>query len=64
MDNQQTVALEELKEKVTLRDKMGAALYWNVLNEECCRLANKCRDLGCDENEIGLILGQGTYVIG
>jgi len=54
-------ALEELKSKVKLRDQMGGALYYNVLNDECCKLANKCVELGCDRNTIESILGLGTF---
>jgi len=54
-------ALEELRERVQLRDKMGGNLYWNVLNDECCQLANKCLRLGCDTETIDSILGSGTF---
>jgi hypothetical protein len=53
--------LAELKERVSLRNKMGGALYWNVLNDECCQIANKCLALGADRTEVGQILGKGTY---
>ena len=53
--------LEELKSKVSLRDRMGGALYWNVLNDECCQLADKCVFAGCDRNDIRKILGEGTF---
>ena len=54
-------ALENLKRKVKLRDSMGGSLYYNVTNEECCQLANKCLSIGCDKSEIESILGQGTF---
>lgn len=56
-----SVALEELRQKVKLRDQMGGALYYNILNDECCQLANKCAQLGCSREDIGSILGKGTF---
>jgi hypothetical protein len=54
-------ALEELRQKVNIRDQMGGALYYNILNDECCQYANKCVSLGCDKAEIEKILGSGTF---
>jgi len=48
--------LAELKEHVRVRNKMGGALYWNVLNDECLQIAEKCLSLGCDREEIDKIL--------
>ncbi len=59
-DNQETF-LNELKGKVEIRDKMGGALYYNILNDECCQLANKCLSLGCDKNQISEMLGHGSF---
>lgn len=53
--------IQSLKDKVNLRDKMGGAIYWNILNDECCQLANKCIELGCDRTEVSAILGLGTF---
>jgi hypothetical protein len=55
------IMLNQLKEKVALRDKMGGALYWNILNDKCCEIANKCLEAGCKRSEIEIILGQGTF---
>jgi hypothetical protein len=55
-------ALDKLRQKVSLRDQMSGDLYYNILNGECCELANKCLKLGCDTTEIESILGQGTFV--
>lgn len=58
---EQNALLEELNKKVKLRDSMGGALYWNVMNDECCKLANKCRDTGIEHTTIAEILGKGTF---
>jgi hypothetical protein len=55
-------AMSELKEKVRQRDSMGGDLWWNVLNGECCIIANKCGQLGGDYQEIASILGEGTFI--
>ncbi len=53
---------EELKSHVVIRDKMCGAMYWNILNDECCKMANKCVAMGGDRNEISQILGEGTHI--
>jgi hypothetical protein len=60
-ENTAEQALEELRQKVNLRNQMGGALYYNILNDECCQLANSCAKLGCDRKEIERILGAGTF---
>jgi hypothetical protein len=40
---------------------MGGALYWNILNEECCLIADRCAVLGGDKRKIGSILGEGNF---
>ncbi len=60
MDKQEML-LNELKEKANLRDQMGGALYFNILNDECCQIANKCLTAGCDKVEIEAILGKGNF---
>jgi hypothetical protein len=54
-------ALEKLKEVVRVRDRMGGSLYWNVLNEEACQVANKCFTFGYKKAEIEVILGEGNF---
>lgn len=53
--------IEELKKGVSLRDKMGGSLYWNTINDDCCELANKIKELGGNVTEISKILGEGTH---
>lgn len=53
--------VEQLRERVKLRDQMGGDLYWNILNDECCQLASKAAAMGADRAELGQILGPGTY---
>jgi len=53
--------LERLKQQVKLRDQMCGVLYYNVLNDECCHLANKCIELGIDRAVVESILGPGTF---
>ncbi|HBJ2612319.1 TPA: hypothetical protein LA742_000736 [Clostridium botulinum] len=54
-------ALEQLKKSVSIRNQMGGAMYWNILNDECCEIANKCFLLGVDRSEITPLLGEGNY---
>lgn len=62
-DIQLKEAMDELKEKVRQRDRMGGALWWNILNAECCSIANKCAELGANIAEIEEILGKGTFYL-
>ncbi|HYE80854.1 MAG TPA: hypothetical protein VEG39_01670 [Clostridia bacterium] len=55
------VLMDELKEHVKVRNKMSGALYWNILNDECCSIANKCVNLGGDKQVISHILGPGSH---
>ena len=34
--------LDALRDEVALRNKMGGALYWNIVNDDCQRIANVC----------------------
>lgn len=61
MDISADEVINDLKDKVKLRDSMGGNLYYNVINDECCRLANKCMALGADRKQISKILGDGTF---
>ena len=52
---------EKLKKRVSMRNQMGGALYWNILNDECCQIANNCLAAGLNRSEIESILGDGTF---
>lgn len=52
---------EQLKKHLDVRDEMGGAMYWNILNDECCEIANRCLALGIDRSEIASLLGEGNY---
>lgn len=54
--------LEKLKDAVSIRDKMSGSLYWNILNEDCCEIANEIRKNHGRREEIGEILGEGNFV--
>lgn len=54
-------AFEKLKQSVDIRNQMGGAMYWNILNDECCVIASKCVSLGIDRSEITPLLGEGNY---
>ena len=34
-----------LKEAIKLRDQMGGALYWNILNDDCIEISRKLTQL-------------------
>ncbi|MEE1302260.1 MAG: hypothetical protein UHD64_05690 [Bacteroidales bacterium] len=48
--------LEKLKETVSIRNKMGGALYWNIVNDVCLEIANKLFAMGVPRSEIQEIL--------
>ena len=52
---------EKLKKTVDIRNQMCGNLYWNILNDKCCKIANKCLELGMERSEISPLLGEGNY---
>lgn len=48
--------LEKLKETVSIRNQMGGALYWNIVNDDCLEIADKLFDMGVTSSEIKEIL--------
>lgn len=52
---------KNLKEAVQIRDKMGGALYFNVLNADVCEIANKVKKLGGDRKELAEIIGPENF---
>lgn len=48
--------LEKLKDHVALRNKMGGALYWNIVNEECYQIAHKLLIMGVSSTVLDPIL--------
>lgn len=56
--------IANLKESVKARDQMGGAMYWTLLNEDCCEIANKIVGLGvtpAEKEEIANILGKENF---
>ncbi len=53
--------IKALKDRVSMRNKMCGNLWYNILNDECCQIANRCLELGADKSELDLILGQDTF---
>lgn len=51
-----------LKKAVEIRDKMGGAMYWSIMNEDCCEIANAISSKYGRKPEISEILGEGNYV--
>lgn len=41
--------IEKLKKGVSLRNSMGGALYWNILNDDCLEIATKLIGMGANE---------------
>lgn len=48
--------LKKLKETVSIRNQMGGALYWNIVNDDCLEIADKLFDMGVTSSEIREIL--------
>ena len=49
--------IEKLKNAVSARNKMGGALYWNICEDSCLRLADKLSAAGADKDLIASIGG-------
>ena len=50
--------LSFLKDAVTLRKSMGGALYWNIVNDDCNKIADRCLSYGATEEEVREILNE------
>jgi hypothetical protein len=50
-----------LRLQVSIRDRMGGSTYWNITNDEACRIARHALRLGGMYAEIGKILGEGNF---
>lgn len=48
--------LEKLKETVSIRNQMGGALYWNIVNDDCLEITEKLFNMGVTSSEIKEIL--------
>ena len=48
--------MKKLKEGVDLRNSMGGALYWNILNDDCLEIASKLRCMGADVDKLQAML--------
>lgn len=53
--------IEELKAHVKIRSQMSGAMYYNILNDECCQKAQRLADKGVNKDELSEILGPGTH---
>jgi hypothetical protein len=53
--------LEKLKKSVKIRNQMGGAMYWNILNDECCEIGNRLLSMGGKYVEIGSLIGEGNF---
>lgn len=48
--------LEKLKGAARLRNQMGGALYWNILNDDCLRMADRLLSMGVSRDTLAGIL--------
>lgn len=48
--------LEKLKDAVRLRNQMGGALYWNIMNDDCHEMASRLLGMGVERDVLTGIL--------
>ena len=48
--------IENLKTVVSMRNRMGGALYWNIVNDRCIEIADKLYAMGASREQIVAIL--------
>lgn len=53
--------IEELKRAVDLRNSMGGAMYYNMLNEDVLRIADKLIGMSADKSKLEGIMGTWQY---
>ena len=49
--------IEKLKKAVATRNQMGGAMYWNICEDDCLRLADKLTAAGVDKDLIASVGG-------
>lgn len=49
--------VDAFKKTVELRNQMGGAMYWGMINEECHMLYDACRHKGVDESIMSELFG-------
>lgn len=54
--------IEELEKAVSTRNSMGGAFYYNMLNEDVLRIADKLIDMGADKSQLEDIMKTWQYV--
>lgn len=54
--------IERLKKSVETRNKMGGAMYWNIMNEDVCELANQLSKRGVDQTLLSSIIGPNNFI--
>lgn len=53
--------IEELKRAVSIRNSMGGAMYYNMLNEDVLQIADKLIEMGADKPQLESIMGTWQY---
>lgn len=49
--------MEKLRKNIAIRDEMGGAMYRQICEDDCLRLANKLSAAGADKKAIAAIGG-------
>lgn len=52
------IGIERLKDAVSLKEQMCGNLYYNILEDNCCTIANKLLAMGANRDEISKIMGR------
>lgn len=55
------VGIERLKRTVEIRNSMGGAMYFNMMNDDACELANQLSNRGVDRTILSNILGTNNF---
>jgi L-lactate utilization protein LutB len=60
--------LKELESFTKTRNQMGGSMYWNICNDDSCKLANRIVDLAKTQpnylevrSQVESLLGRGNY---
>ncbi len=53
--------ITRLKQVVQTRDAMGGAMYFNIMNDDACELANQLLQRGADGTQLADIVGKENF---
>lgn len=56
------IGIERLKQTVQIRDSMGGAMFFNMMNDDACELATQLYRRGVNKSVLSEIVGTNNFM--